>query len=148
MSVDDVQRIRSQLRKMRLVQAAFAVSMLLIVCITQSVRGYGCSNWRFWHWVMAGLALWAVFGGSQVRGRAIRRSERLLASDSSNPKALRQWQAGQIIGMAFSEAIVLYGVVVRMVLDGTLWQASPFYAAGLVLLLLWTPQMPDAFARN
>lgn len=143
MSVDI---FKSELRKMRLVQGAFAVSMILVIWITQVVCGYGRSDWRLWHWVMTGLALWAAFGGVQIRGRAMRRSEALLARDSSNPKALKQWQAGQIIGMAFAEAIVFYGVVVRMVLDGTLLEASPFYAAGLLLLLLWTPQMPDAFA--
>jgi len=148
MSVDSVQPTRSGLQRMRLVYAAFGVSMLLVVWITQSVCNYGCSDWTLWHWVMAGLALWAVFGGFQIRGRAIRRSEEALARDTSNPKALRQWQAGQIIGMAFAEAIVFYGAVVRMVLGGTLWQASPFYAAGLFLLLLWSPQMPHAFARN
>jgi F0F1-type ATP synthase membrane subunit c/vacuolar-type H+-ATPase subunit K len=148
MSVESVQRIKLELRKMRLVQAAFAVSMLLIIWITQSVCGYGRSEWKLWHWVMAGLALWAVFGGSLVRGRALRRSTVMLVKDSSNLKALRQWKAGQIVGMAFAEAIVFYGVVVRMVLDGTLRQASSFFVAGLLLLLLWTPRMPDMLTQR
>jgi F0F1-type ATP synthase membrane subunit c/vacuolar-type H+-ATPase subunit K len=148
MSVDSVRQIKSELRKMRLIHAAFAVSMPLVIWITQSISGYGCSDWTLWYWVMAGLALWAVFGGFQVRGRAIRRSEEALVRDTSNLKALRQWQAGQIIGMAFAEAIVFYGVVVRMVLRGTVWQALPFYAVGLLLLLFWTPRMPQAFARS
>jgi len=148
MTVKNVQQILSELRRMRLIHAAFVLAMPLLVWITQSVCGYGRSNWTLWHWVMAGLALWAVFGGFQIRGRAIHRSEEALARDASDPKALRRWQAGQIIGMAFGETIVLYGVVVRMVLRGTLWQAMPFYAVGLFLLLLWTPRMPTTFARN
>ena len=72
----------------------------------------------------------------------MRRSMGALQNDPANPKSLQQWQAAQIIGMAFAEAVVFYGVVVRMVLGGTLWQAAPFYAAGLFLLLLWTPRLP------
>ena len=72
----------------------------------------------------------------------------MLVKDSSNLKALRQWKAGQIVGMAFAEAIVFYGVVVRMVLDGTLRQASSFFVAGLLLLLLWTPRMPDMLTQR
>jgi hypothetical protein len=91
---------------------------------------------------MTGLALYAASGGFFFRRRLMRRSEEALRKDPANPKSLKKWQAAQIIGMPFAETIVLYGVVVRMVLGGTLWQASPFYAAGLFLLLLWTPRLP------
>lgn len=96
---------------------------------------------------MTGLALWAVFGGFRIRGRLIRRAEEELAKDASNPKALRQWQAGHITGMVCAEAIVLYGVIVRMVIGGAFWQAALFYASGLFLLLLWTPRMPTTANR-
>jgi hypothetical protein len=44
--------------------------------------------------------------------------------------------------MAFAENIVLWGLLVRMVLGGALWQASLFYLFGLALLLYWTPRLP------
>jgi hypothetical protein len=144
MNASNVQQIKSALGKLRLIHAAFVVAMPLFVWITQSVCGRARSEWTLWHWVMTGLALYAVWGGFFFRRKLMRRSEEALRKDSANPKSLKQWQAAQFIGMPFAETIVLYGVVVRMVLGGTLWQASPFYAAGLFLLLLWTPRMPTA----
>jgi hypothetical protein len=134
--------MKSELGKIRLIQAAFIVAILLFVRVAESVRGRGSNDWTLWHWVMTGLALYAAWVGFFFRRKLLRRSEEALTKDASNPKALKQWQAGHLMGFAFAEAIVLYGVVVRMVLGGALWQASLFYAAGLFLLLLWTPRMP------
>ena len=134
--------MKSKLGKIRLIQAAFIVAILLFVRVAESVRGRGSNHWTLWHWVMTGLALYAALVGFFFRRKLLRRSEEALAKDASNPKALNQWQAGHLMGFASAEAIVLWGVVVRMVLGGALWQASLFYAAGLFLLLLWTPRMP------
>ncbi len=133
--------MKSKLRKLRLIQSAYIVAIPLFGWVAES-RGRGSSNWTLWHWVMTGLALYAAWGGFFIRRRLIRRSEEALAKDDSNLKALKQWEAGHLIGFASAEAIVIWGVVVRMVLGGALWQASLFCAAGLFLLLLWTPRMP------
>jgi hypothetical protein len=55
---------------------------------------------------------------------------------------LKQWEAGCLIGFAFSESVVCWGVVLRMALGAAFWQASLFYAAGFFLFLLWTPRNP------
>ncbi len=140
--------MRSKLGKLRLIQSAYILAIPLFVWISESVCGRGSNDWKLWHWVMAGLALYAALGGFSLRRKLMRRSEEALAKDASNPKALRQWQAGHFIGFAFAEAIVLYGIVVRMVIGGALWQASLFYAAGLFLLLLWTPRMPTTLPSS
>jgi F0F1-type ATP synthase membrane subunit c/vacuolar-type H+-ATPase subunit K len=137
-----VNEMKSKLGKLRLIQSVYIVAIPLFGWVAESVRGRGSSDWTLWHWVMTGLALYAALGGFFLRRKLMRRSEEALAKDASNPKALKQWQAGHLIGFASAEAIVIWGVVVRMVLGGALWQASLFYAAGLFLLLLWTPRMP------
>jgi|SRR5277367_3201254 len=134
--------MKSKLGKMRLIQSAYIVAIPLFGWVAESVHGRGSNDWTLWHWLMTGLALYAVLGGFFLRRKLMRRSEEALAKDASNPKALKQWQAGQLIGFACAEAIVLYGVVVRMVIGGALWQASLFYAVGLLLMLLWTPRLP------
>ncbi len=134
--------MKSELGKIRLIQAAFIVAIVLFVWVAESIRGRGSNDWTLWHWVMTGLALYAALVGFFFRRKQLRRSEEALAKDASNPKALKQWQAGHLMGFASAEAIVLWGLAVRMVLGGALWQASLFYAAGLFLLLLWTPRMP------
>jgi len=70
----------------------------------------------------------------------MRSSEAALRGDASNSKALKQWQAAQIVSMAAAEAIAFYGVVLQMVLGSPLSQASSFYTIGLLLLLLWRPR--------
>ena len=97
---------------------------------------------------MAGLALYAALGGFFFRRTLMRRSEDALAKDATDPKALKQWETSQIIGMSMAEGVVVMGLVVRVVLGGTLWQASLFYAVGLLLLLLWTPRLPTKPASN
>ena len=134
--------MKSRLSKLRLFHLAFIVSVPLYVWVAENIRHRGSSNRTSWPWVVTAFALCVALGGFRPRHRIISRSEEALAKDASNLKALKQWESGQFIGLAFAENIVLCGVLLRVVLAGTLWQASLFYAAGLSLLLLWTPRMP------
>jgi hypothetical protein len=133
--------MKSKLRKLRLIQIAMIAVIPLFLWISESVCGRGSNDWTLRHWFVTGLALWSILGGLRVRHRVLRRSEDALAKDASNPKALGQWQAGHLIGFASAESIVMWGLVVRMILGGALWQASLFYAVGFLLMLLWTPRM-------
>jgi hypothetical protein len=121
---------------------------LIFGCVAEIGRDSGSNDWTLWHWVMTGLALWTALGGFRLRRRMIRRSLQALAKDSSNAKVLKQWDAGHVIGLAMAKGVVQWGLVVRRVLGGALWQASLFYAAGLLLLLLWTPRMRAIPASN
>jgi hypothetical protein len=136
-----VNEMKSKLRKLRLIQIAMIAVIPLFLWISESVCGRGSNDWTLRHWFVTGLALWSILGGLRVRHRVLRRSEDALAKDASNPKALGQWQAGHLIGFASAESIVMWGLVVRMILGGALWQASLFYAVGFLLMLLWTPRM-------
>jgi hypothetical protein len=78
----------------------------------------------------------------------LNRSKSTLAKDASDPRAAKQWQAGQLVALAIAENIALWGLLVRMAVGGALWQASLFYAASLALLLLWTPRLPTEPATN
>lgn len=104
--------MKSKSRKLRLIQAAYIVAIPLFGWVAESICGRGSSHWTSWHWLMAGLALYAAFVGFFLRRRLMRRSEETLAKDASNPKALKQWEAGHLIGFASAEAIVIWGVVV------------------------------------
>ena len=89
-------------------------------------RRRGSSDWTLQHWLVAGLTLWAVLGGVRIRHRLLRRSGEALKKDASDPKALRQWEAGQVVGLAMAESVAVWGLLVRMVLGGALWQALSF----------------------
>jgi|ERR1019366_9164356 hypothetical protein len=140
--------MKSKLRKLRLVQFAMIAAIPMYEWVAESTRGRGSSDWTLWHWVMTGLALYAAAVGFFFGRRMIPRSEEAIAKTVSDPKALKQWEAGHLIRLASAEAIAVWGVALRMVLGGTLWQASFFYAVGLLLLLLWTPRMPTTPASK
>jgi hypothetical protein len=140
--------MKSELTKLRLIQWALIAVIPILGWVAELGRGPGSNDWTLRHWVVTGLALWTALGGFRVRRRVLRRSLQSLEKDSSNSKTLKQWEAGHIIGLAMAEGVVQWGLVVRMVLGGALWQASLFYAAGLFLLLLWTPRMPTTAASG
>ena len=52
--------------------------------------------------------------------------------------ARRRWSFSYLGGLALSEAVLLYGFVLRQ-LGAATRQALPFYAAGLLLMLLFFP---------
>jgi len=89
-----------------------------------------------------------LLGGFRIRHRLLRRSGEAVKKAASDPKALRQWEVGQVVGLAVAECVAVWGLLVRMVLGGALWQASLFYLVALSLLLLWTPRMPTIASSN
>jgi hypothetical protein len=72
----------------------------------------------------------------------VHRAEEKLEKNFADAKATKQWEAGHIISLAMAEGVAFWGLAIRMVFHGTLWQASLFYVMALFLLLLWTPRMP------
>jgi hypothetical protein len=81
--------------------------------------------------------------GVKVRSHLVRSAEAQLRITENEPAALTRWRAGQIIGFAFGEALVFYGFLVRF-LGGSLVQAAPLYALGIILLLMLRPRRPAA----
>jgi hypothetical protein len=133
--------MKSKLRKLRLIQLALIAVIPIGVWIAEIGRGPGSSDWTLRQWLVTGLVLWSTVGGFRLRRRLMHRSGETLAKEPSNPKDLRQWEAGQLIELAMAESVVWWGLVLRMAFGGALWQASMFYVAGLFLLLLWTPRL-------
>lgn len=138
--------LKTSVSKLRLFQFAMIASIPMFGWVAEMARHPGSNSWTLWHWVVTAVALWIVYVGSSFRRRMLARATAALAKDASDPKAIKQWEAGQVVGMAFAENIVLWGLLVRMVLGGALWQASMFYSVGLILLLYWTPRLPTELA--
>lgn len=134
--------LKASASKLRLIQFAMVASVLLFARVAEMARQPGSNSWTIWHWAVAAISLLITFQGSYFRHRMLARAATSLAKDASDPKARKQWEAGQVVGMAFAENIALWGLVVRMVLGGAFWQASLFYSASLILLLYWTPRLP------
>jgi hypothetical protein len=140
--------IKSRLKKVRLIQLGLIGSIPIFGWVAEFDRGPGSGDWTRRHWWVTGLAIWVASAGSRLRHRLIRKSEDSLKQDPFNTKTLKQWEARNVMVLAMAEGVFMWGLIVRMVLNGALWQASIFYAVGLVLLLLWTPRMPIRTAPN
>jgi hypothetical protein len=139
-------RMESAFKKVRLIQWALLAAIPLIAWVAEIGRGSGSGDWTWRHWLAMGLAVWSVSGAFRLRSLTVRRSKEKLMSDATDVKAARQWEVGQIISLAMAEGVALWGLVIRMVFHGTLWQASIFYAMAVFLLLLFTPRMPSGAA--
>jgi hypothetical protein len=68
-----------------------------------------------------------------LRRRELQRAKDRLAREPGDVAALRRWRAIQLVILACSLAIPLYGLVLRFQ-GGTLLQALPFYVVGILLL--------------
>ncbi len=65
-----------------------------------------------------------------------------LAGQPDNAALLQRWRSGNILQFAFAESITLFGLVSRLL--GASWPvAAPFFAVGLLMLLLSAPRDPS-----
>jgi len=65
-----------------------------------------------------------------------------LARQPDNAALLQRWRSGNIVQFAFAESVSLFGLVLRLL--GASWPiAAPFFAVGLLILLLSAPRDPS-----
>ncbi len=138
--------VKSKLGKLRLIQLLLIGFVLISAFFAELAPGRTGGRWNWAHWLVAGLAAVCMLEGFHFRHRFLRPSADALARDTRNLKALKRWEAWQLMCLAMAESVACCGLVVRMVLGGTLWQALLFYSVGLFLLVLWTPHgLPRSF---
>jgi len=94
--------------------------------------------------VYAIVALAAAMVGAilLVRRVMLKPAESTLARDSEDAAALNRWRAGYIVTFALSEAVALYGIVLRFIGAG-FRQVVPFFIAGFILMLFFGPRRPS-----
>ena len=76
-----------------------------------------------------------------LRRIIIGRAESLLIANPNDQVALNRWRTGYIAVLGLCESIGLYGLILRFL---GFRQVFPFYLAGIVLLLYFTPRMPTS----
>jgi hypothetical protein len=77
----------------------------------------------------------------------VRQSESMLAMRPGDALTLNRWRAGYIMTYALSEAIAMFGLVLR-ILGFSLSQVLSFYVAGFALLLFFGPRRPRPIANS
>jgi hypothetical protein len=94
--------------------------------------------------IYAIVALAAAMVGAvlMVRWLMVEPAESILAGDSENAAALKRWRAGYLVTFVASEAVALYGIVLRF-MGVEFRQAIPFFVAGFILMLFFGPRRPS-----
>jgi hypothetical protein len=94
-------------------------------------------------YAIVGLAASMLGGILVVRRITLMPAESTLAGYSENVAALNRWRIGYIVTFALSEAVALYGVVLRF-MGVEFQQVAPFFLAGFILMLFFRPRRPSA----
>jgi hypothetical protein len=89
-----VNELKARLSKLRLVQIAIIASIPMFGWVAEISRDPGNSGWTLKHWLVTGLALWALAGGSRVHHRMLIRSEQELAKDALIRRLLNSGSRG------------------------------------------------------
>lgn len=76
-----------------------------------------------------------------VRRTLVLQSAATLATRPNDVATLNRWRAGYVMTYALSEAIAMFGLVLRLI-GFTLSQVASFYIAGFILLLFFGPRRP------
>jgi len=74
-----------------------------------------------------------------VRRTLVLQSAATLAARPNDVATLNRWRAGYVMTYALSEAIAMFGLVLRLI-GFTLSQVAYFYIAGFILLLFFGPR--------
>ena len=137
-----VEQIKAKIGKLRIIQVAHLMTIPILVWVANLIPPADSPEWTLWHWVVTAFALYSVCVGFVLRRKLMQGARKALRSEPFNPKAVKQWQTAQLVSISLAEAPAVCGWVLQFFLGAMIEQAAPFYAAGLFLLLLWTPRMP------
>ena len=130
------------LKTLRTVQVAMLVSIGLYAFIAQ---GYGPAPQEVsltLIYTMAALAVSMIGAILVIRRVIVKPAEMALQGNPENTAALMRWRFGYMVTFALSEAVALYGVVLRFI-GIRFSQVIPFFAAGFILMLFFGPRRPS-----
>jgi hypothetical protein len=139
--------MESAIKIVRVLQIAMLMSVLLLVVVGQIVGSVPqfsnpalSSPTLFYALSMATITIVGVI--LVVRRTLVQQSAATLATRPSDGATLNRWRAGYVLTYALSEAIALFGFLLRM-LGFSLSQVASFYLAGFILLLFFGPRRPE-----
>jgi hypothetical protein len=134
--------MKNSLNLLRSVQVALLVSIGLYALIDGRFGPAPKTVSLAFVYSIVGLAASMVGAIVIVRWAILTPAESTLAGDSENAAALNRWRIGYMAIFMLSEAIVLYGVILRFVGLG-FQQVVPFFLAGFILMLYFAPRRPS-----
>ena len=133
--------MESAIRVVRAIQIAMLVSVGVYVLVGEGVKSAPGLNNPVLFYVLSLVTITIVGVILVVRRTLVLQSAVALASRPNDAATLGRWRAGHIMTYALSEAIAIFGLVLRIV-GFSLSQVASFYIAGFILLLFFGPRRP------
>lgn len=125
---------------MQMVRFALLVCIALYAFIVKMLPSTGTPNLLVFR-VMLLLVVVLVGTLFAFRRMMVKPAELALANQPDDPSAIARWRMGYLITYVLSEAIATYGVMLHF-MGFTLVQVAPFFVAGFVLIVFYSPRIP------
>lgn len=138
-------RMESAIKLIRAVQIAMLVSVILYVVVGEGIGSVPRLNNPVLFYVLSLATITIVGVIFVVRRTLVLQSSVALAARPNDAATLNRWRAGHIMTYALSEAIAIFGLVLRLI-GFSLSQVAYFYVAGFILLLFFGPRRPASEA--
>ncbi len=129
------------LRTLRAVQWALLASVAVYAILGAVIRPMARSVDPSLNYVLSTLGVAIVGMIFVVRRTLVLRSAVSLAAHPEDALALGHWKSGYFATYALSEALALFGVILRF-MGCNFARSLPFYIAGFVLLVFFGPKEP------
>jgi hypothetical protein len=133
----------AQLRSLRLIYGDMLAAAVICALLPEVVSRPNRANINpilyFAFVILAGSMIGLIV---MVRRAMIDRALEILQIRPDDALAISRWRIGNILLFALAETLVAYGFFLRFV-GATLKQVVPFYAAGIILLLVLQPRKPS-----
>jgi F0F1-type ATP synthase membrane subunit c/vacuolar-type H+-ATPase subunit K len=129
------------LQTLRILQWAMVATIVLCGIVGEAVGPASRGIDPTLSYLFATLSVAIVGAILVVRRTLVLQAAASLAAHPEDSLSLNHWRTGYVITYALSEALALFGLILRM--RGSPEQASlPYYLGGLVLLLFFWPRRP------
>jgi hypothetical protein len=133
----------SSIRIVQIIRMALLGSIAMYIAVGEVVsKNLHLVPNRWMYYGFSGLTVVIAIVIVNLRRSFILQAQPALASKAADLNALNRWRTGFIVVYALSEAIALFGLILR-VTGFTLSQAAPFYLAGIILLVSFGPRVPS-----
>ena len=136
-----MKQMESAIKVVRAIQIAMLVSVVVYVLVGEGIGSVPRLNNPVLFYVLSLATITIVGVILVVRRTLVLQSAVALASRPDDAATLGRWRAGHIMTYALSEAIAIFGLVLR-ILGFSLSQVASFYIAGFILLLFFGPRRP------
>jgi hypothetical protein len=133
--------MESAIKVIRTVQIALLTSIVLYVVVGERVGAIPKLNDPVVFYVLSLATVTIVGVILVVRRTLVLQSAAALAARPNDVATLNRWRAGHIMTYALSEAIAVFGFILRIT-GFTLSQVAYFYVSAFILLLFFGPRRP------